>query len=173
MSPFANLDQDLGPLPNSGSRGFEKVIEELQLLLAARRLVVVMPLLAAVNLEPFLAGGDALVGFERAAGVQALVGPAGHDVCGNLDRLQRALLAGPVGIVQRMCAHVRGRVLGARRRILQVGATANDERGLRYAAVIGEFTVPVGESLPGVDRRKVRRSQRSHLPLNGRQVRDP
>src|SRR6185312_15130101 len=138
VSPFANLDENPGPLRNGGSRSFQEVIEEQQLLLAARRLVVVMPLLAPMDLEPFFTRGDASVGLERTAGVQALIRPAGHDVGGNLDRLQRALLAGPVGVVQGMSAHIRGRVLGARRRILQVGTAANDEGGLRYAAVVCE-----------------------------------
>src|SRR6185437_10089990 len=133
----------------------------------------VMPLLAPMDLEPFLTRGDASVGLERTAGVQALIRPAGHDVGGNLDRLQRALLAGPVGVVQGMSAHVRGRVLGARRRILEVGTAANDEGGLWYAAVVCEFPVPVREPLPRVDRRQMGRPQWRHLPLDGREIRDP
>ena len=148
------------------------MIEEGQLLRPVLRPVIMRPLLVAVHFQPFLAGAHPAPRFQRAARMQALVGPAGHDIGRGLDRGQVHFLAFPIGIVKRVRLDVGVRVLGAAQREAEIVGPARHEAGFPDSAVIGEFAIPVGKPLPRIDRDQVRRLQRGDEILDRREIGD-
>ena len=149
------------------------MVEEGALALDVLRLVVVGPLLAAVDVEPLLRRAHAPEALQRAAGVQSLVRPAGHHEGRHLDGLEIGGLARP----ELVEPGVRGR-LGLQ--VLDLGGAGppplpdvGPERGLRDAAVPGDLPIGVVPPLPRVDRGQVRRVQGGDEPLQARQVGDP
>ncbi len=104
---FAHFDADFWPAPDSVIGVLQEVVEELTLLFDAFGMVVVRPFLLPMHLKPLPRRGHALVGLQRAAGVQAMVGPGGNDEGGRFNCRKIDFLALPVSVVQRMLLHVR------------------------------------------------------------------
>jgi hypothetical protein len=66
----------------------QEVVEEDPLALHRFRVVVIGPLLAAVDVEPLLRRGDSPEALQRATGMQAVIGPARHHEGRDGDLLQ-------------------------------------------------------------------------------------
>ena len=76
---LAHFEQHLRPGVDRRVDALQEFVEERLQARDARRLVVIRPLLAAVNFQPLVLGRDPLESFERPALVQALIGPRRDD----------------------------------------------------------------------------------------------
>ena len=151
----------------------QEVVEEGALALDVLRLVVVGPLLAAVDVEPLLLRRDAPEALQGAAGVQPLVRPAGHHEGRHADGLEVGGLARPEVVVPGVCGRLGLQVLDLGGAGPPSLPDVGPEGGLRDAAVPGDLAIGVVPPLPRVDRRQVRRVQGGDEPLQARQVGDP
>ncbi len=73
VSPLAHLEQYARPVLQCRGLTLQEVIEKLQLPGEALRLVVLLPLLAAVHLQPLLGRCQFPICLQSAAGMQAVI----------------------------------------------------------------------------------------------------
>ncbi len=169
--PFADFQAHPRPGGHRSLLAFEEMIEELLEQRDVGGRVVVRPFLAPVYQQPLVLRGDSAESLERAAGVQALISPAGDDKGRRPYLLELRALGLPEGIVKRVLEGLASQVLDAGR----AGPPVRDcpvppEPGVRNPAVPRELAVSVRAPLPRIDGSQMRRAQLRNTPLAGCEV---
>src|SRR5690349_11544059 len=100
MRALADLDRHAGPALHPAILPLEELIEELCQSQAAFRPIVIGPLLVTVDGEPLIRRRHLPPRLDRAARMQALVGPTGDDIGGDIDRAEVDFLALPIFVIQ-------------------------------------------------------------------------
>ncbi len=191
---MAHLQEHARPLVPAVVPAVQKMVEELELQLAAIVGVEVRPVLEPMRLEPFLLGGGAHEALEIAARMQPLAAPVGGREQGHLDLgpVGRALLV--ILVIEGMLADL-GAEIAAIERELRVGQVlraahrlAGDAASLAAlaravlhglhlhvvpvlperaedAAVVRHVAIPVGRAFPDAHGGEVGRLQGRHVPL--------
>ena len=144
---------------------FERVVEEAQSGVGGVFAVVGAPFAVAVGVEPFLLRAGAAEGFERASGMQAVIGEAGADEDRDLYSVQRGsrCFVPPVAFgasddFAAQCGADAGAAAGD-------GAPEDAEAVLADAAGAGGVAVEVGQAFPGTDGGQVRGPSGGHFVL--------